>query len=141
MPFVKKPTGRQRARKSFTEVRVLYPALKTWAYFNHAAVSPISTRSVDVMREWTSDVAANVCIYDTRWKPRLEKCRELIAGLINASAAEIAFVPNTTEGISRIVNGYPWRAGDAVVVPADEYISNMLPWSSLEQRGVVVRRI
>jgi selenocysteine lyase/cysteine desulfurase len=121
--------------------RPLYPITERWAYFHHAAVSPISARSAQAMQRWAADAAANACIYEAPWKSRVEQCRRQIAGLINAAPAEIAFVSNTTEGIARVVHGYRWQAGDAVIVPADEYISNLRPWTALARRQVTVRRV
>lgn len=128
-------------RTEISRVRSLYPVTDDWAYFNHASVSPISRRSSEVLKSWADDVAANACLNETRWAPRVERCRRQVASLINASADEVAFVSNTTEGISRVANGYPWRPGDVVLVPSDEYVSNALPWSALAHRGVTARRI
>ncbi|MCA9133038.1 MAG: aminotransferase class V-fold PLP-dependent enzyme, partial [Planctomycetales bacterium] len=40
-----------------------------------------------------------------------------------------------------IAESFPWRLGDNVVVPDNEFPSNMLPWKSLERRGVELRRV
>jgi selenocysteine lyase/cysteine desulfurase len=53
----------------------------------------------------------------------------------------VLFVPNTTHGIGVIAEGFPWRPGDNVVLPADEYPSNQYPWMNLRDRGVEVRAV
>jgi selenocysteine lyase/cysteine desulfurase len=67
--------------------------------------------------------------------------RESAAKLLNCSSAEIAFVPNTTSGVSIIAESFPWQPGDNVVVPANEFPSNALPWRNLIARGVEVRAV
>jgi selenocysteine lyase/cysteine desulfurase len=61
--------------------------------------------------------------------------------LIHADRDEIAFTNSTTQGIGLIAEGYPWRDGDNVVAPADEYSSNLLPWMNLASRGVSLRQV
>ncbi|MCS7158892.1 MAG: aminotransferase class V-fold PLP-dependent enzyme, partial [Gemmatales bacterium] len=40
-----------------------------------------------------------------------------------------------------VAEGFPWQPGDNVVVPADEYPSNVYPWQNLACRGVEVRLV
>jgi len=61
--------------------------------------------------------------------------------MIGADQAEIALVKNTTEGISLVAEGLPWRLGDNVVTLANEFPSNQYPWMNLADRGVEVRRV
>ncbi len=56
-------------------------------------------------------------------------------------ADEIALVPNTTTGICLVAEGYPWKDGDNVVLPANEFPTNLYPWLNLESRGVQTRRV
>jgi len=61
--------------------------------------------------------------------------------LINADRDEIAFVANTTQGISLVAEGFPWNEGDNVVTAADEFASNVYPWMNLASRGVALRQV
>jgi selenocysteine lyase/cysteine desulfurase len=73
---------------------------------------------------------------------RESRLRSSLAGLINAdSADDIALLKNTTEGICTVANGIDWRTGDNLVLPADEFPSNRLPWLALERHGVEVREV
>jgi selenocysteine lyase/cysteine desulfurase len=40
-----------------------------------------------------------------------------------------------------IAEGYPWKRGDNVVMPAGEFPSNVYPWLHLQDRGVEVRQV
>ena len=55
------------------------------------------------------------------------------------SEKEIAFVRNTTHGVIIAAGGIDWRAGDNVVIPANDFPANVIPWRCLADRGVEVR--
>ena len=77
-----------------------------------------------------------------RWLLRETRLREVLAKLINAdSADDIALLKNTTEGISTVATGIDWRKGDNLVLPADEFPSNRLPWLALQGLGVEIREV
>ena len=56
------------------------------------------------------------------------------AELIGAGTQEIAFVKNTSEGLSTAAFGLTWRKGDRVVVPGAEFASNLYPWLEVGNR-------
>jgi selenocysteine lyase/cysteine desulfurase len=58
---------------------------------------------------------------------------------MGAQLDELALVRNTTEGIGLVAEGFPWQAGDNVVLLDDEFPSNRIPWQHLESRGVETR--
>jgi selenocysteine lyase/cysteine desulfurase len=51
---------------------------------------------------------------------------------------DLAFVKNTTEGLSFVANGLDWRSGDRVLVADREFPSTVYPWFALRDRGVQV---
>jgi selenocysteine lyase/cysteine desulfurase len=61
--------------------------------------------------------------------------------MVGASADEISLIRSTTEGIMLVAEGYPWREGDNVVVPDNEFPTNQYPWMNLASRGVETRRV
>jgi len=71
----------------------------------------------------------------------VEEIRQLSATLIGADEDEIAFVQNTTAGISLVAEGFPWEKGDNIVTLANEFPSNLYPWMNLADRGVETRRV
>ena len=86
-------------------------------------------------------MATNGDVHSSELRRRVGVVRESAAKLLNCSAAEMAFVPNTTSGVSIIAEAFPWQPGDNVVVPANEFPSNALPWRNLIVRGVEVRAV
>jgi selenocysteine lyase/cysteine desulfurase len=117
------------------------PVAQRWAYFDHAAVAPLSRPAQAAIGEWAEDLTFNGDAHWKRWGQRVTAVRELAARLISAKPAEIALVRNTTEGINLVAEGFPWRSGDNVVVPADEFPSNLFPWMHLRSRGVELRLV
>ncbi len=118
-----------------------FPIARNWAYFDHAAVSPLPRRSGDALRAWTESQEKDGVVRWPEWEGRVEKIRDEVARLLSADRDEIAFVPNTTHGITLIAEGFSWREGDNVVTAADEFASNIYPWMNLASRGVSLRQV
>ena len=118
-----------------------FPVARRWAYLDHAAVAPLPRRSGDVLRAWTLEQEENGVVNWPAWGDKVEAIRDRVASLLNADRDEIAFVNSTTQGIGLIAEGFPWRNGDSVVIPAEEYPSNIYPWMNLSGRGVSVRLV
>ena len=105
----------------------LFPVLKRWNFFNHAGVSPIAGPAAAAMRTYAGQAETDVYL-GTHWYSDTDKLRQMTAGLINAHRDEIAFIKNTSEGISIVSNGIDWQWGDVIVTTAVEYPANIYPW-------------
>jgi selenocysteine lyase/cysteine desulfurase len=114
---------------------------RRWAYFDHAAVAPLAEPARVALADWAADAAANGAAAWSDWQRKVEEARARAGRLLNAEPKDVAFIKNTSEGISFVAEGLPWRAGDNVVTAADEYPSNLYPWMNLAGRGVEVRRV
>lgn len=117
------------------------PVTQLYAYFDHAAVAPLPNPARQAIHDYADSSAANGDASWPHWAQKLEHLRQASAQMINASAEEIALVPNTTVGIQLVAQGMPWEPGDNVVVPTNEFPSNLLPWRALESQGVEVREL
>ena len=122
-------------------LRAQMPIAERWAYFDHAAVAPVTAAAAAAMRAWCDQAAGEGDTCWPEWSRRSEATRDAAAKLIGADRDEIALVPNTTAGISLVAEGLDWRSGDNVVTLADEFPSNAYPWLNLESRGVETRRV
>ena len=112
-----------------------------WTYLDHAAVAPISQPAADAISTWAREATTMGASVWPQWAHQVEATRLHAARLIGASPEEIALIPSTTAGISLVAEGYPWKPGDNVVAPADEFPSNQYPWMNLASRGVELRRV
>ena len=79
--------------------------------------------------------------FDPAWRDDIERVRAQVAWLVGSQPANIAFVQNTSFGISIAANGIDWQHGDNLVIPAREFPSNYYPWLNLADRGVELRTV
>jgi cysteine desulfurase/selenocysteine lyase len=113
-----------------------FPILSIRHFFNHAGVAPLPHVAAEAMHEY-ADRAESSAYVGASWYRDIETLRASAAGMINAHRDEIAFVKNTSEGISIVANGIDWQWGDRVVTTAIEYPANIYPWmEQARQRGV-----
>ena len=117
------------------------PITRRWVFFDHAAVAPITARALKAIGEWAADMADNGDVMEHRWVRRIEEVRGLAGRLVDADPVDIAFIKNTSEGIGIVAEGFPWKPGDNLVTPAEEYPANIYPWMNLASRGVEFRTI
>ena len=117
------------------------PVTERWAYFDHAAVAPLSGPASRALAAWAAQASTEGDTVWLDWDRQVEQTRGSAAKLIGASPDEIALVPSTTAGINLVAEGLDWSDGDNVVVLADEFPSNLYPWMQQAWRGVETRRV
>jgi len=126
-------------------IRADFPVLsrkvhgKPVAYLDNAATSQKPRQVIDAMRSVFEDHNANIHrgVYEFSEKTtaEFEGAREKVARFINAaSAREVIFVRNATEGVNLVA--YTWgrehiKAGDRIVSTVLEHHSNFVPWQQL----------
>lgn len=123
------------------DIRSRFPVTRNWIYMNHAGIAPISECVYRAMDDMLCDQTRNGMANLSKWDEVCSRTRESAARLIGATASEIAFVKNTSEGILTVANGLTWREGDNVVIPDRGFPANVYPWVNLHSSGVEVRRI
>jgi len=123
-----------------TQLRALFPITERAVYLNHAAVSPLPTPTMQAIQSQLDDVSTNGSINFRSWIATKERSRNLLANMIGARPEQIAFMRNTSDGLSTVANGLRWRAGDNLVTFRREFPSNVYPWLRLRAAfGVEVR--
>ena len=116
-----------------------FPVTKNLVYLNHAAVAPLSRRAAKAMQDLAQDALEFGSEHYAQWMAEYAGLRDAAARMINASAAEIAIVKNTSEGVATIAIGIDWKPGDIVVAFEEEFPANFYPWKRLEAKGVSIR--
>jgi selenocysteine lyase/cysteine desulfurase len=124
---------------SWHDFRQQMPVAERWAYFDHAAVAPLSLPAARMLADWASEVARNGDANWSEWRKRVGPVRESAARLLGCQSSEVAFVSNTTSGLSIIAEAFPWQPGDNVVLASSEFPANRNSWRGLIPRGVEVR--
>jgi selenocysteine lyase/cysteine desulfurase len=119
-----------------------FPVEGQLLYLNHAAVAPWPRRTTQAVCRFAEENRDRGARDYPRWLQTEHTLREQIAHLIHAPSDEdIALLKNTSEGLSMIAHGFPWLAGDNVVIAHEEFPSNRIVWESLADRGVSVRQV
>lgn len=122
------------------ELRALFPITQRAIYLNHAAVSPLPTPTLDAIQSQLKDVRDNGTLNFRDWLETKERARKLLATLLGARAEQVAFMRNTSDGLSTIANGLTWQPGDNIVTFRGEFPANIYPWLRLRETfGVEVR--
>lgn len=115
-----------------------FPIRRKLMFFNHAGVAPISGHAAWAIRQY-ADQAESAAYWGAGWYAKASGVKKLAAQLIGAAGQdEIAFVANTSTGLSLVAKGLDWRPGDQVVIPNVEYPANRYPWEDLKRFGVTL---
>lgn len=121
--------------------RGLFPVTQSLIYLNHAAVAPLPTPVSSAMKGLAEDATLFGSLHYDQWLSAYEGLRAAAARMIGASAAEVAIVKNTSEGISTVARGIRWCSGDRVICFEGEFPANSMPWLRLESEGVRVESL
>jgi cysteine desulfurase/selenocysteine lyase len=118
-----------------------FPVAADFLYFNHAGVSPIPACAAEAGIRSLERSRDQGAVQLRKWEELAFETRDRFARLVGAAPEEIAFVKNTSEGLSFIAAGFPWKEGDNLITTNVEYPSNVYPWMRLRTRNVEVRMV
>ena len=119
-------------------VRQEFPVTKRMLYLDSAHQTPLSTR-VRAGLNTFYDEAHETAGPKSVWLARVDKIRSHLARFIGASADEIAFVRNTSEGLNIAAQALPLKAGDNVLMISGDHPNNAYAFLNLASRGVETR--
>jgi len=125
---------------AFPSIQSEFQIRQNRTYLNNASIAPMADRVVRAVDDFMEDVRRTGRNNFPHWMRHADtEVKDRIAKLIGAERAEIAFIKNTTEGLSIVANGVDWRDGDNVIIADIEYPSNVYCWMNLARRGVSIR--
>ncbi len=126
-------------QKSLEEYRKEFPVTRSYAYLDHAGVAPVSLRVKRAVEKFLSEATESGMFNYKQWMDRVEEVRKKCATFIGADPEEIAFVKNTSHGISMVAEGLDWKEGDNLLICEKDFPSNIYPWLNLKRKGVEIR--
>lgn len=85
-----------------------------------------------VLEEWRRGVGS----WET-WTAATDRSREVFARLVNADSSDVSVGAQVSQLLAPVAAGIP--DGSVVVVPEEEFTSNVFPWAAQAGRGVTVR--
>ncbi len=124
--------------KDWSSVRSLFPALRHWTFLNTATFGQLSTRSVEAMNRHFELRNQTACADFLTWFDDHDRLRSKLARLINASAEDVAFLPNASTGLGILMQGLPWQDGDEVLTLEHEFPNNL--YAPLH-RNIILREV
>lgn len=119
-------------------LRDQYPLLSRRTYLNNASIQPLPApvaRAVAEFARRASEEDPEV-LYDSAAPRRL---RADLALWLGCEAGDLALATSTSDGLIKAVNAVPWREGDEIVLPHNEFPSVTYPLRMALARGARVR--
>lgn len=104
-------------------------------YLQSAGTGLPVPRAAEAAGDYYREVALDGCEAGPNWNARAKNVRARLAPLLGIAPAEVDFFRNTSEVINLAANSIEWSAGDEIIVFADEYPCNVLPWMHAERAG------
>lgn len=123
------------------EFRTFFQVAGTRLFFNHAAYAPLSKPVVQAMNDYFAVRSHGDPASWSIAEEHVEGLRNNFAQLVGATPPRIAMMQNTVTGVNILANGLAWQAGDHILLYADEFPSNVMPFLNLQDRGVEVEFI
>jgi selenocysteine lyase/cysteine desulfurase len=112
---------------------------KTWLNTAHQGALPrVAAAEAREAIEWKT---APYHLTTERFGSVPLRLKQALARLINASAEDIILGNSASYGLHLLANGFPWKAGDEVLLVQGDFPSVILPWLGLDSRGVCMRCI
>lgn len=118
-----------------------FPYLADRAYLNSAGAGLAWRGQSAAAAAYYDDVASRGADGQRLWMDLGARARERVARLLGVPVEDANFFRNTTEVINLAALSVDWRAGDEVVVAADEFPSVAWPWVQAEATGGRVVRV
>ena len=123
---------------NWSKLREEFPALSRWTYLDTARKSLPPRCQERAMQEYWRDITETAGA-DAWSAVNVAETREVMARLLGAKPAEIAFTKNTTEGLNIAAHAFDLRPGDNIVLTDMEHVANVWVWKHWEARGVEIR--
>jgi selenocysteine lyase/cysteine desulfurase len=122
-------------------VRGAFPHLDARVYLDTAAAGLTWDGHGAAVARFYDDIKSRG--YDARpeWYAMTERVRARLAEWLGVAAADVTFVSNTTEGLNLAALSLTLRAGDRVVLAADEFPSVSRVWAAAARGGVEIVRV
>ena len=118
-------------------LRAEIPALRNYYCLNSGGVSSMPQATFSRLRGLQEQEFIQTGAHPDIRADYESECRSLrreLAGLLNAKTEEIALIRAVSEVISFVASALSLKAGDRVILSAEEHKSGYLPWLALKDR-------
>lgn len=119
-------------------LREEFPTLAHWTYLDTARKTVPPRCQEQAMQDYCRDIRETAGA-DAWSAVNVAETRDVMARLLGAKPAEIAFTKNTTEGLNIAAHAFDLQPGDNIVLTDMEHVANVWVWKHWESRGVEIR--
>lgn len=127
---------------SIASIRQDFPILQDHVYLDNAAAGAGCRSVYGAMEEYTKEYSLSRMGLRSNlssWWEKIAQTKEQFAQLIGCEKDEVFFVPTTSTGLNVVANMVASKKGSNVVTNDMEYISNVIAWLGLREKGVEIR--
>jgi len=117
-------------------IRGEFPSLAEWTYLNTATFGQMPRCAAAAVARHFARRDELACSDFMSWFNDCDGIRARIAEFIHCEAADIAFIHNASAGLSLLLGGLNWKAGDQIVTLEDEFPNHYYYPSHLRGCGV-----
>ncbi len=121
-----------------TQFRSYFDVAGQRLFLNHAAYAPLSRPVVQAINNFFDHRQQG---NPSQWsiaEEHMEGLRQNYGQLVGSPSERIALMANTVTGINVLATGLNWQPGDHILLYADEFPANVMPFLNLRERGVEV---
>jgi cysteine desulfurase / selenocysteine lyase len=121
---------------NWTSLKPHFPSLEGKTFLNTATMGQLPRATTEALIGHLQRRDLSACSDLLDWFADLERIRGKVAQLVNATPADIAFVPSTAHALSILLQGIDWKPGDKIITFESEFPNNTYAPSLLTRRGV-----
>jgi hypothetical protein len=130
---------------SFGNIRADFPSLSHCTHLNSGGMAPMPAGVVaELLRipQHVAEFGPTPLLAHEETYIRTDAAHHAVADLLGVEEDEVAFTTQFSTGVSLVVEGLTWRAGDEIVVPDQEHPALLTPLLNIaRRRDLVVRRV
>jgi selenocysteine lyase/cysteine desulfurase len=124
-----------------TELRRAFPYLQSRVYLDTAAAGLTSPGHGAAVARFYDEVKSRGIDARPEWQAMTEQVRARLGAWLGVGVADVTFVSNATEGLNLAALSLQFRAGDRIVLAADEFPSVARVWEAATCAGAAVVRV
>ncbi|MDE2009616.1 MAG: aminotransferase class V-fold PLP-dependent enzyme [Candidatus Omnitrophica bacterium] len=110
-------------------------------WLNVASEGPLPKKAAAALQEAVAWKSAVHLLTVSKFQTVPLELKKTIARLIRVDHGDVILGNSATYGLHLLANGLQFKAGDEVLLLQDDFPTDILPWLSLQSRGVVVRQL
>ena len=111
----------------------------TW--LNVASEGPLPKKANEALQEAIKWKSAPHLLTIPKFQQVPLELKKVISRLIHVEKDDVILGNSATYGLHLLANGLEFKAGDEIILLQNDFPTDILPWLSLQQKGVVVHQL